>query len=102
MKNTPHRRSTGTKADKDEGYLDNGKPDLSPAAGYVKAEPKQYDDESDEQFAKRVDDWETRKSHAEDIQNAAGITQDTYESRKEALKERYERELKALDATKNK
>lgn len=93
----PNRRSTGTVREPGDGYLENGNPNLAPSAGYDSNPPVQYADESDEQFAKRVDDFETRRQHAEDIENAGGITQDSFDSRKKLLDERYEADLKNLE-----
>lgn len=87
-------RSLGNVMEPGDGFLPNGKPDLSPAAGYVAAEPTQYADESDTRFADRLALWNERKATAEQI--AAGGA--TFEQRREALEARHEADLAALDA----
>ena len=91
------RRSTGSVIEEGTGYLPNGKPDLSPAAGYEGHEPVRYSDENDEQFAGRVAQFESARATALDIQNAAGMTQDSYEAKKQVIETQYQADLKALD-----
>lgn len=88
------RRSTGNVMEPGDGYLPNGKPDLSPEAGYKAAEPVQYSDESDTQFSARVAMWESAKATAANIA-AGGLD---FDAQKVALKARYEADLAALDA----
>lgn len=94
--NEKPRRSTGMKqeGDKGFGYLPNGKPNLSPEAGYVNTEPVQYSDETDVQFTRRHADWEIRFEHAKDI--AAGGA--SLESQMKVLDAQYELDKASLEA----
>lgn len=96
MVNEPNRRSTGNVMEPGDGYLADGvTPDLSPTAGYKAAEPVQYADESDTQFADRVAQWESAKASAENIAKG-GLD---FEAQKKALKVRYDADVAALEAT---
>lgn len=75
------------------GFLANGKPDLSPAAGYVAATPYQYSDENDTLFAARVASWESAKASALDIASGGP----TIESRRASLKAKFDADMAALD-----
>lgn len=87
------RKSTGNVVEPGDGYLDNGNPNLAPSAGYEAAYPVQYADESDSNFEIRVNEFERRRNHAEQIE-AGGAT---LEQRKEDLELKHEAELANLD-----
>jgi hypothetical protein len=89
------RRSTGLAQDNDGnyGYLDNGKPNLAPTAGYENTKPVQYSDETDEQYQIRLSDWEVRYAHAQDIEDGGA----SYESQKKALDAKYDADMAMLD-----
>lgn len=87
-------RSSGNVMEPGDGYLDNGRPNLSPSAGYVAAEPHQYDDESDARYEDRLALWNKRKMHAQQIEQMGGATR---EQRKEELEAEHEAEINALD-----
>lgn len=86
------RRSTG-RVVPDERMPD-GSVDLRPTAGYAGHEPVQYSDESDQQFAGRVAQFESARANARDIE-AGG--QD-FAAKRQAMKARHEAELAGLDA----
>jgi hypothetical protein len=93
-KTTGEGRSMGNVMEPGDGYLPNGKPNLSPDAGYVAAEPVQYADESDTRYQDRLALWNERKATAEQI--AAGGA--TFEQRRDALEAKHEVEMNALEA----
>lgn len=93
-KDTGHpRRSTGNVMEPGDGYLPNGKPNLSPSAGYVAAEPVQYGDESDAQFAIRMAEWNSAKAHAKQIEVGGA----TFAQRRDELEAKLDVDLAALD-----
>ncbi len=91
----PTRRSTGG-VGKKETVAEN----LRPTGGYDTVEVVQYNDESDEQFAKRVADFETRRATAEAIENA-GDPKKSFDSSLKALDARYEVDKAALEANRD-
>lgn len=76
--------------------LDNGKPDLSPTAGYDGHFPVQFGDETDETFAQRVAMFKQSYSSAMNIASGG----QTYDGAVAALDARYEAEMAGIDSQK--
>ena len=91
------RRSTGAKPVENgtpgSAYYADGKPNLSPEAGYAGHEPVQYSDETEAQFQARVDMFESARA------NAGGLmSQDSADRQLERLKEKYDADVAAIEA----
>ena len=88
-----NRRSTGVVVDKDVQKENAKRPTID--SGYDTVAVVQYADESDESYQKRVDDFETRKRHAEELKEFGNV--DLTDERKDEIRKEQSENAKAAE-----